>query len=196
MRNVLWVVGTFLLSILHASAEADSTITLNAVKYYKPSRHEDGVYNTSSLVEAIIPRDIAVISGNAGNSLAVLNFDRSRCIYTGGSSKPNPLSGKSNSTDIAAGSKYSLKMCIPSLVELLERLSRRKSLIPKEGDSFNVKKSIVLHVVNGDSSLPTKAQVEIVLRGEPVLPKLLAITAPEGGTGSSNDISYVIQGII
>ncbi len=93
-------------------AGACSVTELVASKHYKPKSDEDGIVTFDPARRVIVPPELDVVQGNAGNHVAELTFQLETgifiaCRYRGGASKSNPA----DFGEIFLGHKYLFDRC-------------------------------------------------------------------------------------
>lgn len=118
--------------------EQPSSITLTAARSYKPSRWADGRHEFNERFDAIVPRQLTVISGSAGKNKATLSFDDVDCTYDGGSKKSVVYTFKSCNDH--HGNKSNIEV----------------------GSVLSSVKLIVLHINNGENSMTTEVSAVII----------------------------------
>ena len=134
----------------YSEYEIDGNVTLDASMKYSPNRHYDGVITVEEGRDYTIPEYISVIYGNAGRYTAQLSFGDVVCLYKGGSSLARPLT-TTNQTEIAKGQSYEFVSC--------SDLSGPNTQIYLESGEM-----IVLHVVFGDRTVPTRVRANLGLQ--------------------------------
>ncbi len=82
-------------------------IELGARKSYTPSEALNDTRNLAGPVSYVVPKEIPVVTGNAGNQKSFLYFDKTVCSYQGGSTMLDPVGEK----EISLGKVYKFVSC-------------------------------------------------------------------------------------
>lgn len=141
----------------NADPEPITEVAMQAAKHYGPSRWEnDVVLLNGEELTFLIPAQLQVVSGNAGNHLSMLHFDDVECRYKGGASQSKPLkTGDPN--QIALGQLYHLEYCE-------DASGRRNDLVANS--LIDAETSLELRVDNGDSTESTVISVTVAVSSD------------------------------
>lgn len=120
----------------------DKTWPLTSTKTYGPSTWYHGVIYLPYELDVVVPAEVNVISGNAGNHMLSIFIDDVVCSYKGGSSQSKPIQG-GNPTQIELGLKYHLQSCDDGSIA---------------GDLIAASNKIQMEVHNGDTTQDTVVQ--------------------------------------
>lgn len=132
---------------------AQEVLSITAEKTYHPSSNKNGEHEVDSFLEVELPSTLTVVSGNAGNYWAFLDFDDLRCFYKGGSNFSYPLQMASQE-EVQKGQKYHLQYCEDD---------QGYEIDVQAGDLVAVSYKITLTIHNGDSTEPTVVKAEFPL---------------------------------
>jgi hypothetical protein len=124
-----------------------TSLTLEARRFYNPSRWEDDERTFDVRTNVLIPVELQVADGNAGNHGARLRLHRGEetwtCAYKGGSAQAHPVREQ-----IPLGLTYRLEGCTPAI----------DTAAPIAIDRVSLK------ILNGDSRSPSPANPRTVVR--------------------------------
>lgn len=103
--------STFSLPPVPGPAPVCRAATIEATRFYSPTRSVDGHANFNPAMSFAIPAWLPVVAGNAGNKKATLTIDLGtktiECEYRSGSNQSHPTSA----SQLALASRYLLESC-------------------------------------------------------------------------------------
>lgn len=91
-----------------------TAVELVASKSYTPVAFANANHKVTKLSIVTVPKQIDVITGNAGNNSATLIVGLIGCVYKGGSPVSHPVTPE----DVQAGMAYTLQYCTQTSPEI------------------------------------------------------------------------------